>query len=61
MTDVRLSRGHQRLADNFLTGGGIHAVCRHFTVHHVITVLDISGNRLTDSDGNCIADILKVN
>ncbi|XP_052792042.1 leucine-rich repeat-containing protein 74B-like [Mya arenaria] len=48
-----------RIADNCLTGNGILLVSHHFLAHHVITVLDISGNRLTDTDGTAVANIIK--
>ncbi|XP_053400580.1 leucine-rich repeat-containing protein 74A-like [Mercenaria mercenaria] len=50
----------QRLAENCLTGAGIWSVLKYFQTYRVITVLDISGNRLTDRDGIVVAQIIKI-
>ncbi|XP_060554774.1 leucine-rich repeat-containing protein 74A-like [Ruditapes philippinarum] len=48
-----------RLAENCLTGPGIWSVFKYFQTFRVITVLDISGNRLTDRDGIVVSYIVK--
>lgn len=43
-----------------MSGTGISLIGRHFDEFKVITVLDISGNKLTDKDGVVVAEIIQV-
>ena len=43
-----------------MSGTGISLVGKHFDEFKVITVLDISGNKLTDRDGVVVAEIIQV-
>ena len=50
----------QNLADNHIGGLGADSICKSLERNQAITNLDLSGNNLGDTDGECFYNMLEV-